>query len=103
MGVVEIMCVASNSVYQGGVRHPQPMSGAEDGGLRVAAEHHALIAGDSGGGLAGACDGEADMVEQASGALVQDVGGYITRIGTYDEIEQGTCLGRGPVVVHKCS
>ena len=39
------------------------------------------------------------MIEQAPGALVQHVGGYVLGVGVAHEVEQGARLDGGPIVV----
>ena len=47
MGVVEIQCMASDSVHHRGVCDAQPVCGAERHRLRVTAENAALVPGDA--------------------------------------------------------
>ena len=99
MGVIEIKCVAGDSIDQCGVGDPQPVAGAEHHGLRLAAEQTALLPDDPRGRFLCAGDGEAEVIEQATGALVQNVGGYVVGAGVPNEVEQGSRLDGGAIVV----
>ena len=79
MGVIEIQCMAGDSVDQCRVGDAQPVGRAEHPGLRITAKRQALLPGDPCGGFLGARDGEAEMIEQAPGALVQHLGGDVGR------------------------
>ena len=99
VGVIEIQCMAGDSVDQCGVGDPQPVAGAEHPGLRLTAKQTALLPGDPRGRLLGTGDREAEMIEQATCALVQHVGGYVVGVGVPYEVEQGARLDGGPIVV----
>ena len=99
MGVVEIQCMASDSVHKRGVGDSQAVERAERPGLRLPAEHKALLPGDASGRLRGARDGQAQVIEQAPGALVQHLGGHLVGLRTRNEVEQCPRLGGSPIVV----
>ena len=99
VGVIEIECMTRNSVNECRVGDSQPMGGAEHPGLRVAALRKALLPGYACGGFFGARDGEAEVIEQAPGALVQHVGGDVGGGGVTHEVEQRARLDGGPIVI----
>jgi hypothetical protein len=93
-----------DSVDQSGIGDTQPLVGADDRCLRVAALNSALIPGDTRRRFRGTRDGQAEVVEQAAGALVQHVGGYCIGGRARNEIEQGPRLaGSAIVVVRRCA
>ena len=77
VGVVEIQCMASDSVDKRGIGDSQAVERAERHGLGLPAEQTALCPGDAGGRLRRAGDGQAQVIEQAPGALVQHLGGHL--------------------------
>ena len=99
MGVIEIHCMTGDSVDQCRVGDSQPMGGAEHPGLWVAAQRKALLPGYAYGGLFGARNGEAEVIEQAPGALVQHLGGDVGGGGVTHEVEQRARLDGGPIVI----
>ena len=99
VGVIEIQCMASDSVDQCGVGDPEPVGRAERPGLRVTAKRNALLPCDPCCGLLGARDREAEVIEQAPGALVQHLGGDVGGGGVNHEVEQRARLRGGPIVI----
>ena len=75
------------------------VAGAEHPGLRLPAEQTALLRGDPCGGFLGTGDGKAEVIEQATGALVHHVGGNVVGGCVLHEVQQGPSLDRGPVVI----
>ena len=97
--VIEIKCMARDSVDQCRVGDAQPVRGAEHHGLRVTAQCEALLPGYSCGGFFGTRDSEAEVIQQAPSALVQHLGGDVGGGGVTHEVEQRSRLDGGPIVV----
>lgn len=99
MRVIEVQCVASDSVDKRGVGDTKSMRGSEHAGLWFPTEQSTLLPGDPRGGFPGTGDCKTDVIEQATGAFVHHLGGHVGGGCVPHEVEQGASLDGGPVVV----
>ena len=98
--VIEIQCMAGDSVDQCRVGGAQPVPRSQHPRLLMPTEQQGLFPGDPCRGLLGARDGETDMVEQATGVFCRTSPGMsVASVRATDEVEQSAGFDGSPVIV----